>query len=97
MGNIIAITDHVLFKLSKVRLGSDGIISLKYVELLDGIFWNGMGSTCYLRKVKGFEQVPSLLEIGEHDSLQISDGYLRGIGLLNFQGFYERSSYSIFP
>ena len=55
MGNIIAITNQVLFKLSKVILGSDGIIALKYGELLDIVFWNGMGSTCYLRKVKGFE------------------------------------------
>ena len=56
MGSIIAITDHVLFKLSKVRLGGDGINSLKYGELLDSIIWNVMGSTCYLRLVKGFEE-----------------------------------------
>ena len=55
MGSIIAITDQVLFELSEVRLGSDGIVALKYGELLDIIIWNGMGSTCYLRKVKGFE------------------------------------------
>ena len=55
MGSIIAITDQALFKLLKVRLGSDGIIALKYGELLDSIFWNGMGSIFYLRKVKEFE------------------------------------------
>ena len=38
MGSIIAITDQVLFKLSKLRLGSDGIISLKYGELLIASF-----------------------------------------------------------
>ena len=63
MGSIIAITDQVLFKLSKVRLGSDGIIALKYGELLDSIFWNGMGSTYYLRKVKGFEQFCHFLRL----------------------------------
>ena len=54
VGSIIALTDRVLFKLVNVRLGSDGIISLEYGELLDSIIWNVMGSTCYLRKVKGF-------------------------------------------
>ena len=54
MGSIIAITDQVLFKLSDVRLGSDGIISMEYGELLDSIIWIVMGSTYYLRKVKGF-------------------------------------------
>ena len=63
MGNIIAITDQMLFKLSKVRLGSDGIIALKNGEILDSIFWNGMGSTCYLRKVKGFEQFRHFLRL----------------------------------
>ena len=53
MGNIIEITNQVLFKLSKVILGSDGIIALKYGELLDSIFWNGMGSTCYWEKSRG--------------------------------------------
>ena len=55
MGSTIAITDQVLIKLLDVRLGSDGIISLEYGELLDCIFWNGVGRTCYLRKVKGFD------------------------------------------
>ena len=54
MGSIIAITDQVLFKLSNVRLGSDGINSLEYGELLDSIMRNVMGNTCYLRKFKGF-------------------------------------------
>ena len=63
MGSIITITDQVLFKLSKVRLGNDGIIALKYGELLDNIFWNGMGSTCYLRKVKGFEEFHHFLRL----------------------------------
>ena len=54
MGSIIAITDQVLFKLSKVRLGRDGIITLELGELLDRIIRNIMRSTCYLRKVKGF-------------------------------------------
>ena len=70
MGIIIAITDQVFFKLSKVRLGSDGIISLKYKELLDTIICNGMGSTHYLKNVNGFEEFcASFLEIGEYDSL----------------------------
>ena len=63
MGSIIAITDQVLFKLSKVRLGNDGIIALKYGELLDSIFWNGMVSTCYLIKFKGFEQFRHFLRL----------------------------------
>ena len=44
MGNIIEITDQVLFKLSKVRLGSDGIIALKYGELLDSTFGMAWGA-----------------------------------------------------
>ena len=47
-------------------------------------------------KSQGVCKILSFLEISEHDSLQICDGYLRGIGLLNFQGFYEKSTYSIF-
>ena len=54
MGSIIAIIGQVLFKISKVRPGSDGIIALKYGELLDSIIWNVMRTTCYLRKFKGF-------------------------------------------
>ena len=56
MGSIIAITNQVLFKLSNVILGNDGIIALEYGELLDSIIWNVTGSTFYLRKVKGFEE-----------------------------------------
>ena len=95
MGIIIAITDQVLFKLSNVRLGSDGIISLEYGELLESIIWN----VYYLlsEKNQGVCRIPSFLEIGRYDSLQICDGYLRGIGLLNLQGFYEKYAYSIFP
>ena len=63
MGSIIAITDKVLFELSRVRLGSDGIAALKYGELLDSLTRNGMGSTCYLRKVKGFEQFCHFLRL----------------------------------
>ena len=43
MGNIVAINYQVLFKLSKVRLGSDGIITLEYWELLDSIFGMSWG------------------------------------------------------
>ena len=63
MGSIIAITDQVLFKLSNVRLGSDGIISLEYGELLDRIIWNVMRATYYLRKVKGFEKFRHFLRL----------------------------------
>ena len=63
MGNIIAITDQVLFKLSKVRLGSDGIIALKYGELLDSIIWNVMRTTYYLRKWKGFAKFRHFLRL----------------------------------
>ena len=38
MGSVIAITDQVLFKLSKVRLGSDGIIALKIGSFLIASF-----------------------------------------------------------
>ena len=44
MGNIIVITDQVLFKLSKVRLGSDGIIALKYGEHLIASFGMAWGA-----------------------------------------------------
>ena len=97
MGSIIAITDQVLFKLSNVRLGSDGIISLEYGELLDSIIWNVNGKYLLSEKSQGVCRIPSFLEIGRYDSLQICDGYLRGIGILNLQGFYEKFSYSIFP
>ena len=63
MGSIIAIIDQELFKLLKVRLGSDGIIALEYGELLDSIIWNVMGSTCYLIKVKGFEEFRHFLRL----------------------------------
>ena len=53
-GSSIAVTDQVLFKLSEMSLGSGGIISLEYGELLDSIIQNVMRSTFYLRKVKGF-------------------------------------------
>ena len=63
MGNIIAITDKVIFKLLKERLGSDGIIALKYGELLNSITRNVMRTTCYLRKVKGFVKFRHFLRL----------------------------------
>ena len=62
-GSIIAVTDQVLIKLSDVRLGSDGIISLEYGELLDSIIQNVMRTTCYLRKFKGFEKFRHFLRL----------------------------------
>ena len=94
MGSIIAITNQELFKLLKVRLGGDGIVTLKCGELLDSIIQNDMGSTCYLRKVKGFEEICHFLILMDM-TLQINDGYLRGIGTLNLQGFYKKSIYLI--
>ena len=95
MGDIIAITDQALFKISDVRLGSDGIISLEYGELLESIIWN----VYYLlsEKNQGVCRIPSFLEIGRYESLQICDGYMGRIGLLNLQGFYGKYSYSMFP
>ena len=63
MGIIITITDQVLFKVSDVRLGSDGIISLEYGELLDSIIWNVTGITCYMRKVNGFVELHRFLRL----------------------------------
>ena len=63
MGSIIAIIDQVLFKILEVRLGSDDIVALKYGEILDRIIWNGMGSTYYLRKFKGFEEFCHFLRL----------------------------------
>ena len=62
-GIIIAVTDQVLFKPSEVSLGSDGIISLEYGELLDSIIQNVMRTTCYLRKVKGFVKFHHFLRL----------------------------------
>ena len=63
MGSVIAVTDQVLIKILDVRLGSDGIISLEYGELLDSIIWNVMRTTCYLRKVKGFVKFHHFLRL----------------------------------
>ena len=95
-GKWVSVTNQVLFKLSEVSLGSDGIISLEYGEFLDSIIRNVMRSTSYLRKFKGFIKFHHFLRL-EGMTLQICDGYLRGIALLNFQSFYEKSAYSIFP
>ena len=62
IGSMIAITDQVLFKILKVRLGSDGIVALKYGELLDSIILNVMRTTYYLRKVKGFQKFCHFLD-----------------------------------
>ena len=91
MGSIIAVTDQVLIKLSDVRLGNDGIISLEYGELLDSIIWNVMRITYYLRKVKGFVKLCHFLRLEGMTLYKYVMDILEGLVS------YEKSSYSIFP